>query len=334
MKVKNEVEKNSKKKGKCLVCGSYFDTERKTRKTCSNRCRVVLSRNKVEYPNITAIEFYEREPSNSKTGIEWTQETSNPIRILKDDNSLGGHWCKKISEGCKNCYAETINQSSYFGFASHLPYQDLGDKNPQLTLNENELKKWENARIGKIIFVGDMTDIFGEWVLSDWQDRIFDSASKSKHTFQFLTKRPEIMVGSVTRWCERHNRAFPDNIWLGCSVENQKRVSRVAELVKMRHLVKVLFLSVEPLLSDVNFGFWLNYIDWVIVGGESGKGARECKTEWIESVIAQAKTYQSLIFVKQLGTVTAKENSITKKGGELLELPQKLRYREMPKVIK
>ena len=289
---------------------------------------------------------------SSKTKIEWADMTSNPIHLVKENGENGGHWCKKISEGCANCYAETQNQSNYFGFASHLKY--TGEAPTNLILDEAVLQSWLKLKKPHKIFVCSMTDMFGDWVSFEWIDKIFAYMKTADwHTFQILTKRPERMLEyfadyrqdiglnhALINWkggglAVSLRKAFPlPNVWLGTSIENQKAAdSRDLPLIKLNNLGWTTFYSVEPLLEKVTLN--LNGISWVIVGGESGKGARPCHYEWILDVVKQCQT-NTPVFVKQLGTNYYQEGISIKvkgKGGDIHQLPSKLQVREFPKVL-
>ncbi len=267
------------------------------------------------------------------TKIEWTDKTDNPIRVKG-----GGHWCKKISPGCANCYAETVNNSGFFSFASHLQY--TGDA-PELELDMDVIKSWSRAKKPARRFVCSMTDMFGEWVPDEWLDIIFAGmALAPTQTFQVLTKRPERMLEYLSHDNPRYTarKIMSDvfdcdlyyplaNVWLGVTVENQRAANERIPLL-LQTPAAVRFLSCEPLLEAVNFevddGFaccdggtqnnpcgchgarlkssLLSGIDWVIVGGESGSKARPCDIAWIESIVEQCKDAGVPCFVKQLGS--------------------------------
>jgi protein gp37 len=270
------------------------------------------------------------------SNIQWTDDTSNPIRLLKEDGTLGGHWCRKVSPGCANCYAESINNNGFFSFASHRKY---AGEAPKLGLDRKELEKWTRARTSKKVFVGSMTDLFGDWVPRDWHFEIFDAAANSKLTFQFLTKRPDIMRSSCADWLSKRGEdKLPGNFWMGSSVENQRAAS-----VRLPHLTQipagVIFLSCEPLLEEVTLGGYINSIDWVIIGGESGRGARPCQVDWIRSLIRQCqqeRTNNPAVFVKQLGAKPVFEATdypihlADSKGGDVNEFPEDLKLRQFP----
>ena len=103
----------------------------------------------------------------SKTRIQWTDATDNPIYLLRPDGSNGGHWCRKVSEGCRECYAESINNSGFFSFASHLPYS--GEPPANLHFSDAIVNCWARMRTPRKRFVCSMTDLFGEWVPLEWQ---------------------------------------------------------------------------------------------------------------------------------------------------------------------
>lgn len=283
------------------------------------------------------------------TNIEWTDVTDNII-VAKG----GGWWCRKISEGCANCYAAALNQSDYFG-GNHLPY---AGKPPELKLRTEIINSWARQTKPKKHFVASMTDIFGDWVPSEWIFRFLDGMVVApKQTFQLLTKRADVMQSAVIAYCsERGIKTLPPNIWGGVSVENQKRGDeRIPLLLGTPFAVR--FLSVEPLLEHVNLKLFRclrgvfnedrgYHLDWCIVGGESGPGSRPCEPQWIRSIVQQCRAASVPVFVNQLGAnvfwnpnhdapsqyadhVAAFEIK-HKKGGDPSEWPEDLRVRQFP----
>jgi protein gp37 len=267
--------------------------------------------------------------------ISWTDITANPIHIVREDGTNGGHFCRKVSPGCLHCYSETQNQSDYFSFASKLPY--AGKAPESLMFDDAVMEKLLRMRSSKKVFLCSMTDLFGDWVPDEWIDKAFAYMVLSRqHTFQILTKRPERMEsyfhGSQKRiadaaialakklgwtkskyeFCEEFDSySVFTNIWLGCSVENQEMADR-----RIPHLLKtpaaVRFLSCEPLLEKVDISpylhdhFWKKGsptgVNWVIIGGESGSKSRPCQLDWIESIVRQCQDVDSVAsFVKQWG---------------------------------
>ncbi|MBE9003253.1 DUF5131 family protein, partial [Nostoc sp. LEGE 12447] len=123
------------------------------------------------------------------TNIEWADLTDNIIRAKR-----GGWWCQKISDGCKNCYSEKLNQNSFFG-GNKQPYSG---QPPELVLDTEAIRKWRFQRKPKKHFVSSMTDVFGEWIPRSWQHEILDGMFVApKQIFQILTKRPEVMLSSI-----------------------------------------------------------------------------------------------------------------------------------------
>lgn len=230
------------------------------------------------------------------TAIQWTDVTDNII-VAAD----GGWWCRKISDGCRNCYAAKLNQSPFFG-GNQLAYSG---EPPVLTLRTDIINGWRNQRKAKKHFVESMSDVFGEWVPRQWIWLYLDGMVRAtKQTFQVLTKRSDVMLTQVLAWlADARGNCVPPNIWLGVSVENQACADQ--RIPNLLGIPATRFLSVEPLLEPVNlrgaFGDLEPRIHWVIVGGESGPGARPCDVEWIRSVVTQCKAFGVPVFVKQLG---------------------------------
>lgn len=214
----------------------------------------------------------------AKTGIEWTEMTWNPVT-----------GCIKISQGCKNCYAEkmakrllAMRSVRYInGFAPTL-HDDLIDLP----------KSWKKPRT---VFVNSMSDLFQEAVPTEFIQRVFASMEACpQHTFQVLTKRSERLAEIADRL------PWPDNVWMGVSVEDARVIDRVSHLA--RTPAKVKFLSCEPLIGPLE-NIPLNGIDWVIVGGESGSGSREMKEQWVQSIKRQCERNAVAFFFKQWGGV-------------------------------
>jgi protein gp37 len=197
------------------------------------------------------------------TAIEWTDETWNPIRASSPEHGNGWH-CERVSEGCRNCYAEVINRDRFgTGLAYTRPNRDRVEISSWRTTLGAPLR-WRKPRR---IFVCSMTDLFGEWVpfeLIDWVFAVM--ALAPQHTYQVLTKRPERMREYLVG---RRDWAIP-NLWLGVSVEDQVAAeSRIPVLLDTPAAVR--FLSCEPLLGPVDLEPWLatGLLHWVICGGES-----------------------------------------------------------------
>ncbi|MGB6688193.1 MAG: phage Gp37/Gp68 family protein [Terracidiphilus sp.] len=218
--------------------------------------------------------------------IEWTDATWNPVR-----------GCTKISPGCKHCYAEVFAER-FRGVPGH-PYEQGFD----LRLVPEKLAEPLRWRTPKMIFVNSMSDLFQDGVLDDYIEAVaWVMVNANWHTYQVLTKRSARMA-SLLRGRLRF-AAQSRHIWWGVSVENRKhglpRIEHVREAP-----ASVRFLSVEPLLEGLG-NLNLNGIHWVIVGGESGNGARPLKKEWVTSVRDQCEKAGVPFFFKQWGGVRKK----------------------------
>jgi protein gp37 len=234
----------------------------------------------------------------AKSAIEWTEATWNPVT-----------GCTKISPGCDNCYAERLA----------LRLQAMGQPNYangfKLTVQERMLElplKWKTPQV---IFVNSMSDLFHRDVPDEYIHRVFDVMGRAHwHRFQVLTKRSQRLARLSSRLVWR------PNIWMGVSVETQDYTFRIDHLRDTEAHIK--FLSLEPLLSGLP-GLNLEAIDWVIVGGESGPGARPISKEWVIDIRNQCQAASVPFFFKQWGGTNKK------KSGRLLDDKT---WDEMPRV--
>lgn len=220
------------------------------------------------------------------SAIEWTDATWNPVR-----------GCTKISPGCKHCYAETFAER-WRGIPGH-PYEQGFD----LRLVPEKLTEpltWSRSRM---IFVNSMSDLFQEGVPDRYIRAVFEvMGSADWHVYQVLTKRGERLRRVSQRFARRLTER--EHIWLGVSVEDRKYgLPRIDELRDARAAVR--FLSIEPLLEDLGT-FDLSGIDWVIVGGESGPGARPMRKEWVLGLRDQCRDAGVPFFFKQWGGIRKK----------------------------
>jgi protein gp37 len=216
------------------------------------------------------------------SSIEWTESTWNPTT-----------GCDKISPGCTHCYAERFAER-WRGISGH-PYEqgfDLKIWNDRLRIPLT----WKKSRL---IFVNSMSDLFHSDVPDEFISKVFSIMEEAHwHQFQVLTKRPERML-EITQSIGK----IPPNIWLGVSVESQAWAWRVDTLRKVPAHVR--FLSCEPLLGPLKLS--LEEIHWVIVGGESGYGARPMKAEWVRGIKDQCLQASVPFFFKQWGGVQKKK---------------------------
>ena len=227
------------------------------------------------------------------SSIEWTDATWNPIR-----------GCTKISPGCKHCYAELFAER-WRGIPGH-PYEQGFD----LRLVPEKLKeplRWTRPRT---IFVNSMSDLFHEGVPDTYVRTVFEVMSVADwHIYQVLTKRAE-RLRTITHHLPEHLVGHA-HIWLGVSVEDRKYgLPRIDALRRARAGVR--FLSIEPLLEDLGT-LDLTGIGWVIVGGESGPGARPMREEWVLAIRDQCRAAGVPFFFKQWGGVRKK------RAGRVLE---------------
>jgi protein gp37 len=232
----------------------------------------------------------------TNSDIEWTDATWNPVT-----------GCTKISPGCKHCYAERM--------AKRL--QAMGQANYRngfgVTLQPKMLELPLQWRTPKRIFVNSMSDLFHDKVPTEYIKRVFDVMRRADwHQYQVLTKRSERVrvLSDELEWTPQ--------VWMGVSVESEKYISRIDDLRKTGAIVK--FLSLEPLLGPLN-KLNLRGIDWAIVGGESGPGARIMEEAWVTSIRDQCLKAGVNFFFKQWGGVQKKKTGRTLDGRTWDEMP-------------
>jgi protein gp37 len=253
----------------------------------------------------------------AKSSIEWTESTWNPVT-----------GCTKVSPGCKHCYAErmakrlqAMGQANYVdGFA--------------VRCHEHMLELPLRWRKPQVVFVNSMSDLFHEEVPFQFIQRAFDVMTRAgRHRFQVLTKRAERLEELSPRL------EWPPNVWMGVSVETDQFTWRIDNLRNTNAAIK--FLSLEPLLGATP-GLDLDAIDWVIVGGESGPGARPMEEVWVTDIRDQCRCARVPFFFKQWGGLNKKRAGRLLQGRtwdqmpvavnlsgtrHSLELPPKARYR-------
>ena len=235
----------------------------------------------------------------NSTKIEWTDSTWNPAT-----------GCTKVSAGCMHCYAEKMaNRLKCMRSEKYV-------NGFELTLHPETLEepyKWKKPRM---VFVNSMSDMFHEDIPLEYIKQVFRVMNENpQHTFQVLTKRAEKLnkYASELTWTK--------NIWMGVTVENRDVMYRIDLLSDTPAGTK--FLSCEPLLSPL-YNMNLKKIDWVIVGGESGSGARPIKKEWVDDIKTQCEKADVAFFFKQWGGTNKKKTG--------RELDGKI-YSQMPKII-
>lgn len=216
--------------------------------------------------------------------IEWTDHTWNPVT-----------GCTPISAGCANCYAAKLvcRLAGRFGYDSNDPFR--------ITLHYDKLitpNKWKSPRK---IFISSMGDLFHQHVPDIWIEHVLNvTALACQHTYLILTKRPERMKQYLDAMVEsRGGGAILNNVWFGVTAENQEMADfRLPLLIDLP--VQNKFVSVEPMLTPVNLSTYINNLDWVIVGGETGLKARYMEPQWAITVMELCKKHQVPFFFKQM----------------------------------
>ncbi len=230
------------------------------------------------------------------SGIEWRESTWNPIT-----------GCDKVSPGCKHCYAERMARRLK---AMRQPNYVNGF---QLTLHQHILDRPLQWKKPQIIFVNSMSDLFHKDVPFDFIQKIFNVMRwASWHQFQVLTKRSERLYKLNS------NIDWPDSVWMGVSVENSNYAYRIDHLRQTD--AKIKFLSLEPLLGPLP-NLNLSNIDWVIVGGESGPGARPIAEEWVIEIREQCLASNVPFFFKQWGGTRKKKTGRILQGRIWNQMP-------------
>lgn len=235
----------------------------------------------------------------AQSSIEWTEMTWNPTT-----------GCDKISTGCKFCYAEVMSKRlQAMGVEKY--------KNDfKLTIHEDELNKPYNWRKPRIVFVNSMSDLFHKDVPIDFIKKVFKVMKDNpQHVFQVLTKRADVLryydSEGILEWTH--------NIWMGVSVENSTVMNRIELLRETGARVK--FLSCEPLIGATP-NLPLKGIDWVIVGGESGRKPRLMKEEWVIDIKNQCLEADVSFFFKQWGGTNKKKTGRIFEGKTWDEMPE------------
>ena len=212
----------------------------------------------------------------NKSNIEWTEMTWNPVT-----------GCTKVSQGCKHCYAERMAKRLTAMGAER--YRN----GFSVTLHPDLVDIPRGWRLPRVVFVNSMSDLFHDDIPLAYIQRVFATMRDCpRHTFQVLTKRSERLAGLAPYL------PWPENVWMGVSVEDARVLHRVADLQSVQ--AKVRFLSLEPLIGPLE-SLPLDGIHWVIVGGESGPQARPMRKEWVRQILRQCRAAKVPFFFKQWG---------------------------------
>ncbi len=234
---------------------------------------------------------------SGRTTIEWTESTWNPVT-----------GCDRISHGCDNCYAERL--AARLHAMGNPRYKNVF----KLTVHEDLFEVPLRWREPRVIFVNSMSDLFHEAIPRDAVKRIFKTMNAASwHTFQVLTKRPfELLkLAEELEWSR--------NIWIGTTVESYRYVHRIEALRKVPAAVR--FISFEPLLSPIPMATSLVGIQWAIIGGESGPGARPMEKSWVTDLKKVCRKHGTAFFFKQWGGVNKKATGRELHGRTWDEMP-------------
>lgn len=241
-----------------------------------------------------------------KSSIEWTEATWNPTT-----------GCDRISVGCDNCYALTLaKRLKAMGNAKYQRDGDTRTSGPGFGVQVHPKaldipRRWKQPRV---VFVNSMSDLFHAQVPNGFVHEVFKvMAETPRHTYQLLTKRPKRLARMAAEL------PWPTNVWMGVTVENAATQWRADELRKVPAAVR--FISAEPLLAPLP-NLDLNGIDWLIVGGESGRGHRPVVADWITDLREQCSTAGTAFFFKQWGGARPKSNGRVLEGRTWSEMPK------------
>ena len=270
------------------------------------------------------------------TGIAWTEATWNPTT-----------GCDRVSAGCEHCYAATMaKRLKAMGSAKYQHDGDPRTSGPGFGLAVHhgvldEPLRWARPRQ---VFVNSMSDLFHQQVPDGFIGSVWNTMARAEqHTFQVLTKRHARARSLLNRWAAQgwywrdHLARWCGpvdgplrNVWLGVSAEDQRWADlRVPALAATPAAVR--FVSAEPLLGPLDLSPYLDEVDWVIAGGESGPGARACDPDWIISLAEQCARTDTALFVKQLGSVWARRaGAASSKGTDPAEWPEHLQLQQQP----
>ena len=232
---------------------------------------------------------------SDRTGIGWTDATINCIT-----------GCERVSPGCADCYACRLSATrlSHLARYAGIAYIDGKSKIPKWTGNirwvPDALEQMVRWRRGRKIFINSMSDTFQPKALDEWIWEIFWAMEKAEHhIIQILTKWPKRQADFIRTYFRRIG--CPEHIWVGVSIEDQKRFDeRIGYLERTNAAVR--FLSLEPLLGPVDVWPCLDWISWLIIGGEKGPNARPMHQGWVEDIVKKAQTRNVPVYFKQWGS--------------------------------
>lgn len=229
-----------------------------------------------------------------KSGIEWTDASWNPIRARSIETGKVGWYCAHKSPGCIGCYAEDFNTRLGTGVDFKPQLRDQ----VEIFLDWKMLTQPTRWTRPRLIFPCSMTDLFGEFVTDEMIDRLFDIMEATpRHTYQIVTKRPERMALYIAR---RRHEALR-NVWLGCSVEDQRRADeRKPAMAAIADFGWATWVSYEPALGPVDWSGW-EFLKWLVSGGQSGRWAAPSHPAWHRAARDYCAAHGIAYFFKQWG---------------------------------
>jgi protein gp37 len=236
--------------------------------------------------------------ASDRSAIEWTEATWNPVT-----------GCSKVSPGCAHCYAERL--SLRFGWSQRPWTPEYAEEN--VRLHPERLSQPSRWRRPRVVFVNSMSDLFHENVPEAFIEEVFATMlAAERHVFQILTKRHDRLRDLAP------SLPWPENVWMGVSIENSRWVERADALRDVPAAVR--FISAEPLLGPLD-ALDLDGIDWLIVGGESGPRHRPIREEWVRDLRDRAEAVDVAFFFKQWGGRTSKARGRDLDGSEWSAMP-------------
>jgi protein gp37 len=274
---------------------------------------------------------------SQKTKIQWCDSTVNP--------TMGCDGCEIWGPQRKTCYAGTLHVRFGGSTPGYAPtFEDVtlypgrmaeAAAWPDLCGKPRSDKPWLDG-LPRSIFISDMSDALSAVVPFEFlRDEVMAQVSSERgrrHRWLWLTKRPDRMA-KFGGWLQKQDIAWPPNLWAGTSVTSQATATRIDHLLRVGDAYTMRFLSVEPQVEPVDLTPWLSRIDWILQGGESGRGARPFDLSWADAMIAACRANGVALFIKQLGShVTLNGDRVRFRdnhAGDWSEWPERLRVREM-----
>lgn len=277
---------------------------------------------------------------SERTKIQWCDSTVNP--------TMGCDGCELWGAKRRSCYAGTLHARFGGKTTGYAPtFEDVttfagrtavAARWPDLAGRPRAQKPWLSG-MPRLIFVSDMSDSLSKSVSFDYLlDQIVNVASQgpgSRHQWLWLTKRASRMA-TFSTWLSEAGIPWPENLWAGTSVTDRRSAARIGHLLRVGSTDTIRFVSLEPHVEPIDLRPWLSGIDWVIEGGESGRGARPFDLVWASDIIGQCRDAGVPLFVKQLGSLVISSGCEARfsdaHAGDWAEWPEGLRVRQMPRV--